>query len=103
MSAHGFNRGHRIVFDATVDVWRYADTLQAVPENPHRRCGCCALANRPDGHDACLGAVIGVANACCGHGAEDNAYVAFDDGKRIGGRRALEALSALPRKDAHVV
>lgn len=40
-------------------------------------CGHCNLPNRVDGHDACLGTIPGVMNACCGHGDVRCAYVQF--------------------------
>lgn len=44
--------------------------------NPDRKCGHCNLPNRSDGHDACLGELPGVMNACCGHGKREP-YVQF--------------------------
>lgn len=68
--------------------WRYADTGGLVSEDPDRTCGSCSRANRSDGHDACLGALPHVRNACCGHGLDCDAYVQFDDGQRIEGEAA---------------
>ena len=70
-------KGWPIEFDG--EVWRYSDTGRPVPENPHRHCGECNLPNREDEHDACLGHLPGVMNACCGHGVEAEAYVQFPD------------------------
>ena len=61
--------------EAEPGVWVYSDTGQRVAENPERPCGHCGLPNRPDGHDACLGELPGVMNACCGHGDQRDAYV----------------------------
>lgn len=70
--------------------WRYADTLEPVAENPERTCGHCLLNNRLDGHDACLGCLPGVANACCGHGNEQEAYVQLSTGQRLSGKVAKD-------------
>lgn len=80
-------RGHAIVeIDA---VWIYADTGQLVSASPMRDCGHCGLKSTSAGHDGCLGELAGVANACCGHGSADDAYVQFDDGSVLRGDRAL--------------
>lgn len=65
-------RGHPIA--ETDDGWVYTDTGAPVAAEPDRRCGHCGLPNRADGHDACLGEIPGVMNACCGHGGP-GAYV----------------------------
>jgi len=43
---------------------------------PH--CGHCGRDATPEGHDGCVGTLIGVMNACCGHGNPEAAYVQFD-------------------------
>ena len=67
------HRGHSIIL--VNDAWVYADTNELVSENPNRECGHCGLSNTPEGHDACLGTLPGVSNACCGHGDVSQAYV----------------------------
>ena len=37
----------------------------------------------------CLGELIGIANACCGHGNVNKAYVQFLDGTSINGKDAI--------------
>lgn len=44
------------------------------------KCQFCGKNRTPEGHDGCLGELIGVANACCGHGKVNKAYVQFLDG-----------------------
>lgn len=40
-------------------------------------CKHCTLKRTPAGHDGCIGTLLGVANACCGHGEDNTAYVQF--------------------------
>jgi len=72
MSASGFLRGHAMHYDG--ERWRYDDTGEPTEGSP-RPCGYCNLPDREDGHDACLGELPGVDNACCGHGRPGDAYV----------------------------
>ncbi len=44
------------------------------------RCAACGQLPTPEGHDACLGTLPGVWNACCGHGDPSEAYVQFRPG-----------------------
>ena len=82
-------RGHAI--SCTADgVWRYDDTGQIVSQCPYRDCGHCGEASTAEGHDACLGTLPGVLNACCGHGVDREAYVVLADGVRLAGSIALE-------------
>lgn len=80
-------RGHAI--EERGGKWVYADTGTAVAEEPARPCGSCGLPNRTDGHDACLGELPGVMNACCGHGQVSDAYVQLVGG---GSRNGIDAL-----------
>jgi len=69
--------------------WVYSDTKEPVSENyKHRPCGHCGKICTEEGHDGCLGTLIGAMNACCGHGNIDEAYIQFWDGSRIGGEDA---------------
>ena len=72
-------RGHEMVLVG--GVWLYADTRRPVRENPDRACGHCGGPNRADDHDACLGRLPEVMNACCGHGEEAMAYIQFPNGR----------------------
>lgn len=50
----------------------------SVPIRPKTRtCKACGLTVDPFEPDPCLGYLPGVVDACCGHGGERNAYVAF--------------------------
>ena len=65
MTAISHIRGHQIEYH---NEWIYSDTKESASiERPCIRCG-----EYPDeeGHDACLGHIIGVKNACCGHGVK---------------------------------
>ncbi len=82
-----WHRGHPIIEHD--GAWYYADNGQPVA-GPPRECGECGQPNTPEGHDACLGTLPGVMNACCGHGDIGDAYVQFPDGrKQLDGRAAL--------------
>jgi len=41
-------------------------------------CGHCNLKRTSEGHDGCIGALLNVKNACCGHGEDNIAYVQLD-------------------------
>lgn len=70
-------RGHQIYDDG--DQWRYV--TDEVPTAGNRRnCAECNKSDTIDGHDACLGTLPGVSNACCGHGEVDMAYIQWSDG-----------------------
>jgi len=58
------------------DEWFYVDT-QTPTAGFERPCGHCGKKNTDEGHDACLGTLPGVMNACCGHGKAREAYVQF--------------------------
>lgn len=73
-------RGHQIIY---IDgEWLYADTLEPTVGN-RRPCGKCGREETPEGHDACLGTMSGVMNACCGHGEDKTAYIQLEDGRRF--------------------
>ena len=78
-------RGHEI-YSIKGRFW-YSDTKTPTINNP-RPCGHCHKPDRLDGHDACLGELQGVRNACCGHGDTMGAYVQFNDKSRLGGKEA---------------
>ena len=70
--------------------WVFSDTKEPTVKTWHKRpCGYCGLYNTPEGHDACLGTLPGVINACCGHG-HDPAYVQFENGVIIRGNLELK-------------
>lgn len=61
-------------------------------------CSVCKEKQIDGDYDPCIGKLIGVKNACCGHGDTKEAYVQFDhvdykdnpNAFRIGGRDALD-------------
>jgi hypothetical protein len=60
-------RGNIIYFDGKV--WRYkSDNTIADYDKPCARCGQMPTSQ---GHDACLGNIKNVKNACCGHGVSE--------------------------------
>ncbi len=70
-------------------VWVYSDTNKSVRSRKNRACGYCGESQTKKGHDACIGTLKGVMNACCGHGKDNEAYIQFSDGRRIKGSDAL--------------
>ena len=53
-------------------------------------CAKCGLPPTPEGHDGCLGTLVGnVMNACCGHGLDRQAYIQYWDGRRISRQEAI--------------
>lgn len=86
MTARGNLRGHPMYFDERSECWRFDDTGEPTKDGwLSRPCGSCNRFGTPEGHDACLGTLPGVANACCGHGDPRDAYVQFDNGVVIRG------------------
>jgi len=83
-------RGHDIEFNDTSNEWVYSDTKESTAKNyKDRPCGNCGNSYTKEGHDACLGTLIGLMNACCGHGNPKEAYVQFLDGYCIHGKDAF--------------
>jgi len=80
-------RGHQIVWVG--EKWLYADTLQPIPgyggdNRPCLKCGSSKWSGTGD-HDACLGLLPGVTNACCGHGDPSQSYIVFEGGLCVRG------------------
>lgn len=83
------NRGNEIYFNENDKTWYYADTNLSVPDTYKiRPCGNCGRSYTEVGHDGCLGTLIGLMNACCGHGNVDESYVQFWDGEVVSGKDA---------------
>jgi hypothetical protein len=79
-------RGHKIEF--INNGWVYSDNKQPTAETHKlRACGKCGKKETKEGHDACLGTLKGLMNACCGHG-KNKPYVQFLDGHIIDGNNA---------------
>jgi len=82
MNKKEYLRGHEIEF--IDDEFVYCDTKESTADTwKERPCGFCGLHNTQEGHDACLGTLKGVMNACCGHGSDRVAYVQFLDGSCV--------------------
>ena len=89
-------RGHCIEF--ANGRWIYSDTKESVKDSHlARTCGNCDEPRTGEGHDACLGALAGIMNACRGHGDETEAYVQFLDGFCIRGEDAKTVLGMLKK------
>ncbi len=73
-------RGHKIYKQG--DHWYFADNDDPVATTI-RPCGHYNRESTPEGHDACIGHLPGVMNACCGHGDLEEAYIQFPDGSII--------------------
>ena len=59
-------RGHEIIY---IDgAWVYFDTRESI--TILRPCKRCNQFPTPEGHDYCLGFMLNVKSACCGHGVE---------------------------------
>ena len=52
-------------------------------------CAKCGKLPTKDDHDACLGTLPGVIDACCGHGVTE-AYINFENGVTIRGSLVIE-------------
>jgi len=85
---YGVFRGFRVIHDVvkgeTVNI-RYEDTGE--PYETVRECNGCQRDVSGDmvGPDPCLGRLPGVKNACCGHGIDGSAYIAFDNNTAVYG------------------
>ncbi len=55
----------------------------------YRPCAKCGEYPTKEGHDACLGTLGNVINACCGHG-RNKGYIQFDNGITIRGYFEVE-------------
>ena len=74
--------------------WQYEDTGEPTVGSD-RPCGRCGEERTLKGHDACLGALPGVMNACCGHGEVSEAYVQMPNGETVQGQDALDLIDEL--------
>lgn len=87
-------RGHQI--ELRNDQYVFSDTGELVSETwESRPCGYCNEFNTAEGHDACLGTLPGVINACCGHGSVREAYVQFKNKDVVRGSAAVEVQEIL--------
>ena len=72
--------GHLIEYDIEKKEHRYADNNELWDSKNPRPCIKCNQHVGPSRHDPCIENLPGVKFACCGHGDEYYAYVAFEDG-----------------------
>ncbi|MFD2658586.1 hypothetical protein [Gracilibacillus thailandensis] len=94
MTATSHLRGHPIEHNGKE--WVYSDTKESTVEtHTERACGYCGEHATPEGHDACLGTLPGVMNACCGHGHDNDAYVQFNDKSIARGKEAIKFMNKL--------
>jgi len=66
MSITAYKRGHHIKY--TNGQWFYSDNGDSILIE--RSCIKCNKMPTQEGHDACLGHILNVKSACCGHGIE---------------------------------
>ena len=71
--------------------------MKPVQYNKNIPCGKCNKSVTKEGHDACLGTLPGVMNACCGHGKKQEAYIQFLDGFAIRGKDAIKIIKIFKR------
>ena len=91
-------RGHDIYYNEQEHEWEYCDNGDRVSEtHQDRRCGYCGKESTQEGHDGCIGKLIGLMNACCGHGNPSEAYVQFLDGECIHGEDAVAIQNILKK------
>lgn len=89
-------RGNDIIF--VNDEWVFESTgLNTIETHNDMPCGRCNKLGTNEGHDACLGTLIGLMNACCGHGDDKEAYVQFLDGESIRGDDAVTIIDILKK------
>jgi hypothetical protein len=89
-------RGHDIEY--INNQWVYSDTKQPTKFNYKEiPCNKCGKLYTQEGHDACLGTLKGIMNACCGHGNIEDTYVQFLDGFCIYGEDATIILDILKK------
>lgn len=80
-------RGHPT--KAVNGIWYFVDTNTRVKDDKRRACGRCGQAPTAEDHDACLGTLPFVRNACCGHGSKKAVYIQWHSGKCVRGNLAM--------------
>jgi len=81
----GFYNGHE-VYLMGMD-WFYMDTGENIKSVSQRKCPNCGEYATKEGHDFCIANLPNVKNACCGHGNIDEAYIEFNNGKIVRGKK----------------
>ena len=80
------------------NIWLYSDTKKPVTDTYKLRlCGKCNKGYTSENHDACLGTLKGVMNACCGHGIINETYIQFYDGSCVRGKDAKIIIDILKK------
>jgi hypothetical protein len=64
-------------------------TNHSDPSSNRMPCVKCGKLPTEEGHDACLGTLPGVVDACCGHGVKEP-YIIFENGLTIRGSLVRE-------------
>jgi hypothetical protein len=75
MEASSHYNGNFIRWDKKTKKWYYYDGTEA--DKP-KKCPKCHKLPDENEHDACLGNLPGVKNACCGHGGHEG-YIQFEN------------------------
>ena len=70
---------------------------QLDPSVQRTPCVKCGKLPSKENHDACLGTLPGVIDACCGHGVTE-AYINFENGVTIRGSLVIEFVQANLKK-----
>jgi hypothetical protein len=87
MTARSHFRGHPTIF--VNDTWVYEDTKEKAgfdgAVRPCKKCGAVFDGSNTGDADPCLGELLGVNNACCGHSIREKAYIRFNNGLVIKG------------------
>ena len=97
--AHSKWRGHFVeCVDVEENIWIFSDTKEPVAGS-NRPCGICDNERTPEGHDACLGNLPDVVNACCGHGEVEEAYIQYANDRYVHGSDAVEEFRRLTQPE----
>nr|WP_145401600.1 hypothetical protein [Paenibacillus xylanexedens] len=96
MTAKSKMNGHDIEY--VKGDWIYSDTKEStMTQHGTRSCSHCKQFCTPEGHDACLGTLPNVKNACCGHGVPEDAYVQFNNDSCVYSKDALTLMYILKK------
>lgn len=94
MTARSKMNGHDIEYVS--GDWVYSDTKEStMTQHGTRSCSHCKQYCTPEGHDACLGTLPGVTNACCGHGILEDTFVQICGGEFVVGETAAKIIEVL--------
>lgn len=88
-------RGHEI--EVYHGEWIYSVYRIPTLNYPDIFCGHCGKDKTDEGHDACLGTLPLISNACCGHGMISDTYIQFFNFLCFRGRFAKIVIKILKR------